>query len=113
MATLPDSPPATAALVVHAQLRRRRAADNRLAFAIRGQGVKVQSENERLSAEGQRIHTGESDEPEPQVRPQLHRALSELCRKYPIYAELRNLFDLALACAWCASRDWPTGSAGT
>ncbi len=37
------------------------AAKDRRAFAVCGQGVKVLSENERLSAEGQQIHTGESE----------------------------------------------------
>ena len=32
-----------------------------LAFNIRGQGVKVESENEHLAAKGERVHTGESE----------------------------------------------------
>ena len=64
-----------------------RCRQDRQAFAVRGQGVKVESENERLSAEGQQIHTGESDAVEPQVRPQLHRAfprvVPEISRSMP------------------------------
>ena len=37
--------------------------------------------------------------PEPPVRPQFHRAFRRPLRKYPIYGELRNLCDLALAAA--------------
>ena len=31
---------------------------DRLAFALRGQGVKVESENEHLTAQGKQVHTG-------------------------------------------------------
>ena len=66
---------------------------------MRGQGVKVESENERLSAEGQQIHTGESDALNRKFAHSFTEHFPELCQKYPIYAELRNLFDLALVCA--------------
>ena len=68
----------------------------RLGFAIRGQGVKVQSENERLSAEGKRLHTGQSEALNRKFAQSFTEHFPELCQKYPIYAELRNLFDLAL-----------------
>lgn len=70
--------------------------DDRLAFAIRGQGVKVQSENERLTAEGQRVHTGESEELNRRFAHSFTEHFDALALKYPVYAELRNLFDLAL-----------------
>jgi hypothetical protein len=73
------------------------ASQDRQAFAIAGQGVKVMSENERLSAEGRQIHTGESDELNRQFAHDFSEHFSELCAKYPIYGELRNLCDLALA----------------
>ena len=68
-----------------------------LAFNIRGQGVKVESENEHLTAQGERVHTGESEPLNRQFTESFTRHFDELCRKYPIYAELRNLCDLALA----------------
>ena len=73
------------------------ASQDRQAFAIAGQGVKVMSENERLSAEGQQVHTGESDELNRQFAHDFTEHFPELCVKYPIYGELRNLGDLALA----------------
>jgi hypothetical protein len=73
------------------------ASQDRQAFAMTGQGVKVLSENERLSAEGQQIHTGASDELNRQFAHDFTEHFSELCVKYPIYGELRNLCDLALA----------------
>jgi hypothetical protein len=81
------------------------AAEDRLAFAVRGQGVKVESENERLTAEGKRIHTGESEDWNREFARSFTQHFAELCREYPIYAELRNLFDLALAAAVIREED--------
>ncbi|MGA2035813.1 MAG: DUF1598 domain-containing protein, partial [Thermoguttaceae bacterium] len=72
------------------------ASQDHQAFALHGQGVKVESENERLSAEGKRIHTGESEDLNLQFAHSFTEHFDDLCRKYPIYAELRNLCDLAL-----------------
>ena len=69
------------------------------AFALRGQGVKVLSENERLTAEGKRVHTGESETLTQEFARSFTEHFEELCVKYPIYAELRNVCDLALAAA--------------
>jgi hypothetical protein len=68
-----------------------------LAFNIRGQGVKVESENEHLTEQGQRVHPGESEPLNRQFTESFTKHFDELCVKYPIYAELRNLCDLALA----------------
>ena len=68
-----------------------------LAFNIRGQGVKVQSENEHLTATGERIHTGESEPLNQQFVESFTKHFDELSAKYPVYAELRNICDLALA----------------
>ncbi|NQT15038.1 MAG: DUF1598 domain-containing protein, partial [Planctomycetes bacterium] len=85
-----------------------RATDDRAAFALEGRGVKVLSENELLTAEGERVHTGAS---EPLNR-QFARAFTEhfeaLSRKYPVYAEFRNLCDLALAAALLREEDLPS-----
>jgi hypothetical protein len=72
------------------------ASPDRRAFEVRGQGVKVLSENELLDAQGQRVHTGKSDELNRQFAHSFTAHFGELCDKYPIYAELRSLFDLAL-----------------
>jgi len=68
----------------------------RNAFAIRGQGVQVLSENERLAADGRRIHTGASEELNRRFARSFTRHFPALCDKYPVYAEMRNIFDLAL-----------------
>ena len=76
-------------------------------FQWSGSSVKVLSENELLSLQGQRIHTGQSDDLNHQFAASFTKHFPELCRKYPIYARLKNLFDLALATTIIQSEDWP------
>jgi hypothetical protein len=81
------------------------AAKDRRAFAISGQGVQVLSENERLSTEGKRIHTGQSDALNRQFAQSFTENFEALAIKYPIYGELRNIFDLALVCSLIREED--------
>jgi hypothetical protein len=69
---------------------------DRLTFAIEGQGVKVLSENEMLTASGQRVHSGKSDELTAEFAASFTRHFGRLAAKYPVYADLKNIFDLAL-----------------
>ncbi len=66
-------------------------------YEFRGQGVKVLSENEMLTAAGKRIHTGKSDELNSQFAHNFTKHFDSLAAKYPVYADLQNVFDLALA----------------
>jgi len=75
------------------------AAEDRRAFEIRGQGVQVLSENELLTPEGDRIHTGKAEQWTRQFARSFTEHFEALCKKYPIYAELRNVCDLALVAA--------------
>jgi hypothetical protein len=77
------------------------------AFELRGQGVQVQSENEMLTAAGQQVHTGNSDTLNSQFAQNFTTHFSELAKKYPIYAELQNICDLALVCALLHSENLP------
>lgn len=89
------------------------AAESRNAFALRGQGAQVLSENEMLKADGRRIHTGESDALNRMFAASFTRHFDELCQRYPVYAELRNICDLALVGALIRregladSAEWP------
>jgi hypothetical protein len=67
--------------------------------------VKVLSENELLTAQGQRVHTGQSEPLNRQFAQSFTDHFEELCRKYPVYAELRNLCDLALVGALLREED--------
>ena len=72
------------------------ASAQRDAFEIRGQGVQVLSENELLTATGQQVHTGKSDVLNQQFAQSFTKEFPALAAKYPLYADLRNIFDLAL-----------------
>ncbi len=72
------------------------ATENRSGFEIRGQGVRVLSENELLTERGERVHTGKSDALNQQFAQSFTTHFDALCEKYPLYADLRNIFDLAL-----------------
>jgi hypothetical protein len=103
------SPPATAVLrwwftLNYEAVRSTKSAD---AFSIHGPGVKVLSENELLTERGERIHTGESDALNSQFAQSFTKHFAELAKKYPIYAELRNVFDLALVAGVLKAQDLP------
>jgi hypothetical protein len=68
----------------------------RQAFALRGQGVRVLCENEMLGKQGERIHTGQAEDWNRQFAANFTKHFAALAAKYPIYAELQNIFDLAM-----------------
>ncbi|MEX2120902.1 MAG: DUF1598 domain-containing protein [Pirellulales bacterium] len=76
-----------------------RGSPQRDVFEVRGQGVKVLSENELLTAEGKRVATGKSDELAQEFAHRFTKHFAALAAKYPVYAELQNVFDLALVSA--------------
>ena len=76
-------------------------------FELRGQGVKVLSENELITDEGERVHTGQSDAYTAGFAQNFTQHFGDLAAKYPIYAELQNIFDLALASALIQAEDLP------
>ena len=81
------------------------ATKTRDAFELVGPGVKVLSENEMLTERGQRVHTGKSDDLNSQFAQSFTKHFAALADKYPVYAELRNIFDLALVAGIVRSED--------
>jgi hypothetical protein len=75
------------------------ATEKRDAFAIRGQGVRVMSENQFLAATGKRQGTGESSPANGEFAHNFTKHFAALAGKYPVYAELQNLCDAALVAA--------------
>jgi hypothetical protein len=59
----------------------------------------VLSENELLAEQGKRVHTGQSEPLNRQFAEDFTAHFAELAAKYPVYSELRNVFDLAMAVA--------------
>jgi hypothetical protein len=76
-------------------------------FQIRGPSVQVLSENELLTARGERIHTGQSKSHNEEFARNFTGHFSRLAAKYPIYAELANVFDLALVAALLDAQHLP------
>jgi hypothetical protein len=83
------------------------ATEPRDAFELKGPGVKVLSENELLTERGERVHTGASDELNSRFARSFTKHFEALAAKYPVYADLRNVFDLALVTALMKSEDLP------
>lgn len=75
------------------------ASPDHLAFWLQGQGIRVLSENELLTAEGRRIHTGQAEPTNRLFAKLFTEHLEDLARKYPLYGELRNIADLAVVAA--------------
>ncbi len=73
--------------------------DDRTVFRIRGPGWQVLSENELLAAQGRRVHTGKAEDLNRQFAESFNAASDRLSQAYPIYGELRNIFDLSLVLA--------------
>ena len=69
------------------------------AYELVGDGACVLSENEMLAAQGRRVHTGKSDPLNQQFADRFTAHFAALAAKYPVYGELRTIFDLSLATA--------------
>jgi hypothetical protein len=81
--------------------------ENGDAFELHGTGVKVLSENELLTERGERRHTGTSDELNSKFAQSFTKHFDALAAKYPVYNDLRSVFDLALVTAVMRSHDMP------
>ena len=78
------------------------------AFEIIGSGVKVLSENELIGKLGNRVGTGKSDLLTQQFASEFTKNFEQLAQQYPVYGELRNVFDLALITMLIKSEDLHT-----
>ncbi len=68
-------------------------------YVFHSQAAQVLSENELLTARGDRIHTGRSQPLNEQFARDFTREFPELAERYPVYADLDNLLRLAIAAA--------------
>ncbi|HEX4071555.1 MAG TPA: DUF1598 domain-containing protein [Planctomycetaceae bacterium] len=85
-------------------------------FEIKGSAVLCQSENEKISAAGERIHTGKSAAANRLFAANFTAHYSELASQDPVFADLQNIFDLSLVAALLADNrvaeriGWDMGS---
>ena len=82
-------------------------ADEGSLFVLDEQMVQVLSENELLTARGERVHTGQAEPLNRQFARQFTASFTQLARQYPIYAELDNVFRLAVVAALLHQEDVP------
>lgn len=73
--------------------------ETRTAFEIRGSSVLCQSENEFVGRQGERIHTGDAEPTNRLFAAKFTEQYQQLAQREPIFADLQNLFDLALVAA--------------
>lgn len=83
-----------------------RVSDDRLAMELIGQGVKLQAEDIRIAADGSLAAAGEK----PGKASQLFctaftKKYPEIAAASPVYAQLRNMMDLAVVAAFCRRND--------
>jgi hypothetical protein len=83
------------------------ASEGRDAFELRGSRVQVISENEHLTAIGQRVHTGQSDPINAQFARNFSDHYAALTGRDPNFADLAGIFDLAVLCGLLRSFDLP------
>jgi hypothetical protein len=91
---------------------------DRNVFEILGSAVLCQSENEKISASGQRNHTGQSEVTNRLFAANFTAHYGELASQDPVFADLQNIFDLSLVAALLADNrvpdrlGWDLGSFG-
>jgi hypothetical protein len=82
------------------------ASEDKKAFTWAGSAVKVLSENELLSDQGKRVHTGQSDEATAGFAKNFTKHFDALAKKHPVYRDLQNVFEMAMAAAVIKTQGW-------
>lgn len=85
--------------------------EDRLAWELRGPGVKAMTEDEFVAADGTVQATGQEDPIAKEWADRLTDNYEKLAEKDPIFAELRNLMDMCVVAALIKKEDL-TGLAG-
>ncbi len=80
--------------------------DDELAMELVGDGVKLVGENEAVQAGGVRVAGGQVDRASQAFVTGFTAKYGELARRTPVYAQLRNLIDMAIAAAFIQQQDF-------
>jgi hypothetical protein len=72
---------------------------DRNVFEIQGSAVLCQSENEMITARGQRVHTGQSEATNRLFAANFTHNYATLAKRDTVFADLQNVFDLSLVAA--------------
>ena len=81
-------------------------AEDGMAMELVGDGVKLVGENEVVTSGGQRQPAGHADAASQAFTTAFTKKYSALADRAPVYAELRNLIDLAVAAAYIQHEDF-------
>jgi hypothetical protein len=85
-------------------------------FEIQGSSVLVQSENQFVNSQGQHVPTGVSEPVNRLFAENFTRHYNDLARRDLVFADMRNIFDMALVAALCRQErlhekaDWELGA---
>lgn len=83
-----------------------RVSDDRLAMELEGDGVKLIGEDELVRADGTRVQSGAVDRASQEFVRTFTQKYGELAAREPVYAQLRNLIDMAIAAAYIQQNDF-------
>lgn len=83
-----------------------RVSDDQLAMALEGEGVQLLSEDQFVQADGGRALSRTVDRASLDFVNTFTAKYSELAAKEPVYAQLRNLIDMAIAAAFIQKQDY-------
>jgi len=83
-----------------------RVADDRMAMELVGDGVKLIGEDEVVGADGRRSAAGQRNRASDLFVKSFTEAYPKLAAKAPVYAQLRNLIDMAVAAAFMQKEGW-------
>jgi hypothetical protein len=79
--------------------------EDKLAWQLRGQGVKAMTEDEFVQADGSVLGTGREDPIAKQWADNMTQRFEQLAEKDIVFAQLRNLMDLCIVAALIESED--------
>jgi hypothetical protein len=83
-----------------------RVSEDALAMELVGDGVKLVSAHELITAKGGRVDSGQLDAASQQFVESFTRNYNALAAKSPVYAQLHNLIDLVIASAFIQQQDY-------
>jgi hypothetical protein len=88
-----------------------RVSEDELAMQLEGDGVKLVAEDQLVQQGGNRVVSGRVDQASRAFVQAFTQKYAELAAKEPVYAQLRNLIDMAIAAAFIQQYDY-YGQAG-
>jgi hypothetical protein len=83
-----------------------RVSDDALAMQMVGEGVRVVGEGEIVDSNGHRTDVGKTNPASQQFVDAFTKVYPQLADKVPVYAQLRNCIDLAVAAAFIQQQDY-------